>query len=407
MASEKKISMMQDEACERDVRMTALLETLEKAEIELTKSEEMKEKLVKELMENREGAKKIIGKLTEDLVESRTKIAEIENQLQRGIEENDSLYEKIRFLESSVPSTSTTSLTTAASNKSTDRIRRMDSFSDLTCLNDIDPDELDKESLVSEYQELKQRFEKVVNELKMMKRELRESYNSYDNLELAHTSLRQDLERKHNEFQMRNKMMADRIQDLTNKYATAEKQVRILRQKLMKSERKRTSSLKGKEETLQIQKELEDKVMELEGRFEINLDVEMPSSANCSLRESPARCETPEKRSSKQRRKSLDSTSSQPMQLLVRLSALEKRLESSNNSDCSSVEDLREKIKNLENVIGTSRSIMEESVQQLRFYNKSLRSRCSETMKIEQLLVECVKTLSECQQKDLSTLTGV
>lgn len=440
MAAEKKLSIMHDEARERDARMTELLETLEKTEMELSmrrkENEEVKETLVKELVENRESAKKIIGKLTEELVDSRSKIAEIENQLQRGIEENDSLYEKIQNLESSVPSSSSTTsliLTTVnagVNNKSTsDRIRRMDSFSDLTCLNDVDPEGLDKESLVSEYQELKQRFEKVVNELKMMKRELRESYNSYDNLDLAHTSLRQDLERKHNENQMRNKMMADRIQDLTNKYATAEKQVRILKQKLIKSERKRTSSLKGKE-ALQVQKELEDKVMELEGRFEMNLDVEMPSP-NCSLRASPARCETPEKRSSssssaKLRRKSLDSVSSQPMQLLVRLNALEKRLENNSNlslistqssSSSSSTsndhqhhhhkstivdEQLRENFRNLENVIASSCSRVEESLQQLHHYNKSIRSRCSETLKIEQMLVGCVKSLNECQQKDHS-----
>ena len=175
MSSEKKLSMMHDEARERDTRMAELLETLEKTEMELAarqnENEEMKEKLLKELMENRENAKKIINKLTDELVESQNKMSEIESQLQRGIEENDSLYQKIRGLESSVvPSSSTTSLTNA--NKSSgDRIRRMDSFSDLTCLNDVDPDELDKESLVSEYQELKQRFEKVVNELKMMKQQ--------------------------------------------------------------------------------------------------------------------------------------------------------------------------------------------------------------------------------------------
>jgi hypothetical protein len=433
--------MMQNEARERDNRMSELLETLEKTEMELTtrrnENEEMKEKLLSELMENRESAKKIITKLTDELVESRSKMSEIEMQLQRGIEENDSLYQKIRNLETSaaavasVPSSSsTTSLVINSNNNnksSSDRIRRIDSFSDLTCLNDVDPNELDKESLASEYSELKQRFEKVVNELKMMKRELRESYNSYDNLDLAHTSLRQDLDRKHNEFQMRNKMMADRIQDLTNKYAAAEKQVRILKQKLMKSERKRTSSLKGKE-TLQLQKELEDKVMELEGRFEMNLDVDMtmlPSPNNCSLRASPARCETPEKsqRSTKLRRKSLDSVSSQPMQLLVRLNALEKRLETNSNLSLSTqsssstsdshlshhnsnyfktIEDLRENLRNFENVVASTRNLVDDCLQQMHHYNKSLRTRCAETFKIEQMLVECVKVLSECHHKDHS-----
>lgn len=422
MAAEKKLSMMQDKARERDTKMTELLESLEKSEMKVITrqnvNDEMKEKLVKELMENRDSTKKIIGQMTEELSESRKKIIEVESQLQRGIEENDSLYQKIQNLKLNVPSTSIPSLT---SNKLCNRIRHMDSFSDLTCLNDVDIQDFDRESMVIEYEELKQRFEKLVNELKIMKRELRESYNSFDNLELSYTSLQQDFERKNNEFQMRDKMMADRIQDLTNKYSTTEKQVRILKQKLMKSERKRTSSLKGKE-TLQVQKELEDKVIELEGRLEMNLDIEMPSP-NCSLRASPARCETPEKRSSslssstaKQRRKSLDSISSQPMQLLVRLNALENRLETNSNlslytqssSSSSSeqnkiaIEELRENIKNLENVIATSCSMMEQSVQQLHLYNKSLRSRCTETIKIEQLLVECVKTLNECQQKNHS-----
>jgi hypothetical protein len=422
MASEKKLSIMHDEARERDTRMAELLETLEKTEMELTarrnESEDMREKLLKELKENHESAKKVINKLSDELVESKNKIVEVENQLQRGIEENDSLYRKLRNMETAVPSTSTTSLKTNAS----DRIRRMDSFSDLTCLNDVDPDELDKESLVSEYQELKQRFEKVVNELKMMKRELRESYSSYDSLDLAHTSLRQDAERKQNENQLRMKMMADRIQDLTNKYAAAEKQVRSLKQKLMKSERKRTSSLKGKE-TLQLQKELEDKVMELEGKFEMNLDVEMPSPS-CSLRASPSRCETPEKRSTaKLRRKSLDSVSSQPMQLLVRLNALEKKLESnSSNLSLSTIssdsttpshsqktsEQLKDCLRNLENVIASSRSIIEDGLQQIHHHNKSTRSRCTETIRVEQLLNESVKILTECQPTDhsISTSTG-
>lgn len=414
IAAEKKLSVMHNEARERDTRMAKLLETLEKTEMELSarrkENEEMKEKMVKELMENTESAKKVINKLTEDLVESKNKIAEVENQLQRGIEENDSLYRKLRSLQTAVPSTSTTSLTNKATS---DRIRRMDSFSDLTCLNDVDPEELDKDSLVSEYQELKQRFEKVVNELKMMKRELRESYSSYDSLDLAHTSIRQDMERNKNENQLRTKMMADRIQDLTNKYASAEKQVRSLKQKLMKSERKRTSSLKGKE-TLQLQKELEGKVMELEGKFEMNLDVEMPSPS-CSLRASPARCETPEKRSTaKLRRKSLDSVTSQPMQLLVRLNALEKKLESnSSNLSLSTIssdsvnthktsEQLIDCVRNLENVIASSRLILEDGLQQIHHHNKSSRSRCAETLRVEQLLADSVKVLTECQPTDHS-----
>lgn len=434
MASEQKISMMHEEARERDTRITELLEQLESTERELSarklESEEVKKKLLAELMENHDTAQKVITDLSVELVESKNKIVDVENKLQRGIEENDSLYRKIRHMESAVPSTSsasTTSLTHNSSKAMSDRVRRMDSFSDLTCINDVDPDELDKESLVCEYQELKERFEKVVNELKMMKRELRESYSSYDNLDLAHTSLRQDFERKHNEHQLRTKMMAERIQDLTNKYSSAEKQVRVLKQKLMKSERKRSSSLKGKE-TLQLQKELEEKVVELEGKFEISPDVEM-ASASCSLRASPSRCETPEKRGSgnstaKLRRKSLDSVSSQPMQLLVRLNALEKKLEnsqrhisssnlslstvSSDSNAASTNDQLKDCLRYLENVIASSRTIIDDGLQQLHQFNKT-KSRhdhqsSTTTIRVEQLLAESVKILSECQQPTSSAL---
>ncbi len=97
MVTEKKLSLMHNEARDRDSKMAQLLETLEKTEEELMErqkeNESVKEKLLKELKENRESAKKLIGKLTEELVESRGKMVEIEDQLQRGIEENDSLYQ--------------------------------------------------------------------------------------------------------------------------------------------------------------------------------------------------------------------------------------------------------------------------------------------------------------------------
>lgn len=251
-AAEKEIHVMRDEAHERDSRMAELLCTLEKTEMELSarreESEEARERLVKDLSESRDGTKQIISQLTLDLEKSNESIRELDNRLQRGIEENEMLYKKLRDVGVAGPASSSLyALDSNNNNKTSDKIRRMDSFSDLTCLNDINPNSLDKEMLVDEYEELKQRFGKVVNELKAMKKELRESYNSFDSLDLAHESLRQELERKQTENQQRLKMMADRIQDLTAKYSSAEKQVRVLKQKIVKTEKKRTISLKGKD----------------------------------------------------------------------------------------------------------------------------------------------------------------
>ena len=188
------------------------------------------------------------SQLTLDLEKSSESIRELDNRLQRGIEENEMLYKKLRDIGVAGPAPSSLyTLDSNNNNKTSDKIRRMDSFSDLTCLNDINPNSLDKEMLVDEYEELKQRFGKVVSELKAMKKELRESYNNFDSLDLTHESLRQEMERKQTENQQRLKMMADRIQDLTAKYSSAEKQVRVLKQKIVKSEKKRTISLKGKD----------------------------------------------------------------------------------------------------------------------------------------------------------------
>jgi chromosome segregation ATPase len=91
-ATEKKLSTMHDEARERDTCMAELLETLEKTEMELTarrkESEEMKEKLLNELVDH-ESAKKVINKLTEDLLESKSKISEVEARIASRLDRCD------------------------------------------------------------------------------------------------------------------------------------------------------------------------------------------------------------------------------------------------------------------------------------------------------------------------------
>jgi len=136
----------------------------------------------------------------------------------------------------------------ALSNLQRHKIKRMDSLSDLTTISDIDPYCLQRDSLAEEYNELRSRFEKAVNEIRAMKRELKQSQNQYDALELAQAALQQKLERRQHEDGAQLQLMAARIQDLTLKYSSSERQVRALKQKLAKSERRRSLSLKGKEQ---------------------------------------------------------------------------------------------------------------------------------------------------------------
>lgn len=82
--------------------------------------------------------------------------------------------------------------------------------------------------LVEEYEDLRGRFEKAVAEIHAMKRELRESYALYDDLELAMITLRQDGKRREDASDAQSALMAARVEDLTQKLSAAEKQVSSL-----------------------------------------------------------------------------------------------------------------------------------------------------------------------------------
>lgn len=69
------------------------------------------------------------------------------------------------------------------------------------------------------------RFEKAVQEIRVMKKELRESHVQNDCLEISLINARQDLKCKQLTYESQANLMAARIQDLTNKLSNAEKQV--------------------------------------------------------------------------------------------------------------------------------------------------------------------------------------
>lgn len=153
-------------------------------------------------------------------------------RLSKNRQENDRLYKKLQEMES----------------KTSLRIKRIDSLSDLTNIDlEIDLDSLGHNELIEQCLDLKTRFEKAVIEIRAIKRELRDSHVKYDNLELQNATLKKNLEVVEEEAQAHASLMANRVQDLTTKLATAEKQARNLKSKLQDSREKRRSlSLKGK-----------------------------------------------------------------------------------------------------------------------------------------------------------------
>ncbi|XP_002066455.3 protein outspread isoform X2 [Drosophila willistoni] len=231
------------EATLREARMSELLSTLQRTEQQLTaRLQEQQQQLNGELANAKQSAAELMHSLSLQLSESQCKIKQLEDRLAQGIEENESLYKKLRELQAD------SNQVASLSNLQRHKMKRMDSLSDLTTISDIDPYCLQRDSLAEEYNELRSRFEKAVNEIRAMKRELKQSQNQYDALELAQAALQQKLERSKLEDGAQLQLMAARIQDLTLKYSGSERQVRALKQKLAKSERRRSLSLKGKEQ---------------------------------------------------------------------------------------------------------------------------------------------------------------
>ncbi|XP_070140040.1 protein outspread isoform X2 [Drosophila kikkawai] len=246
------------EASLREARMSELLATLQRTEQQLTaRLQEQQQQLNSELSLAKQSASDLMHNLSLQLSESQCQIKQLEDRLAQGIEENEGLYKRLRELKAQDNSGG------GLSNLQRHKIKRMDSLSDLTTISDIDPYCLQRDSLAEEYNELRSRFEKAVNEIRAMKRELKQSQNQYDALELAQAALQQKLERRQHEDGAQLQLMAARIQDLTLKYSSSERQVRGLKQKLAKSERRRSLSLKGKEQLelklSELQKETVDR----------------------------------------------------------------------------------------------------------------------------------------------------
>lgn len=164
--------------------------------------------------------------------------------------------------------------------QSEQQLRRMGSVSDLADLPEIDPYSAEKHVIAQEYNELKYRFKKIIEELRILKKELKDAYYIYDTLEIDYKALKLEMEKFRSEEQARISMMADRIEDLTNKYTSAEKNARNWKMKFSRAERRRSVSLKGREYAM---KEQEGDPSEIVLRDDVQLIESKLSSRLCTL----------------------------------------------------------------------------------------------------------------------------
>lgn len=261
-------------------------------------------------------------------------LSDLNEKLIKSARDNDNLYARIRDLEGRIVAESPTK----------EKRKSIGSFGDLCNLNqELNLESLEKSRLIEEYVELRTRFLKAIQEIKAMKKELRESHNVYDELEITNMKLRNEMKLREQCSRSEIDLMAARILDLTQKLTASDKQVRTLKHKIQKSEsreKRRSLSLKGRE-SFTLSKEVEEKISELENKITLLATgeptpvINPPSKSSSPAKDKVSRSDsvTEEKRlkrlAARLRRKSLDSaTSSEPMKMLVRLSSLETKVAS-------------------------------------------------------------------------------
>lgn len=381
----------------------------------------------------------------DNITQLQRELNELNEKLLKSVKENDTLYARIRDLEGRIPMESPTR----------GKRKSVGSLSDLTNINhDLNLEALEKNKLIEEYVELRERFLKAIQEIKTMKKELRESHSMYDELEVTNMKLRNEMKIREQCSKSEIDLMAARILDLTQKLTASDKQVRTLKHKIQKTEsreKRRSLSLKGRE-SFTLGKEVEEKLTELENKITMLESgdpvptINPPSKSASPAKEKNTKSDShsDDKRmkrlAARLRRKSLDSaTSSEPMKMLVRLSSLETKVASAlenrrdltnsceslsqavpstespslnDNTDASSVgtqsqRHLLDRLQSLEHVVMHSRNKVNECLCQMSAMRaaKSRRSPSPSLEKkysiksMEKCLTEVSKRLQECLDK--------
>lgn len=418
-----RLRKLKSEAALREKKMEELVTTLQKKEDELLIRTKEAENLdaIKELYnqdknmwetkltetqnflkESTEHCEHLTRQLTsaqETVKQLQRELNELNEKLLKSVKENDNLYARIRELEGRV----------IAESPTREKRKSIGSLSDLANINhDLNLETLEKTRLIDEYVELRERFLRAIQEIKAMKKELRESHNVYDVLEITNIKLQNELKLREQCSRSEIDLMAERILDLTQKLTASDKQVRTLKHKIQKSEsreKRRSLSLKGRE-SLTLGKEVEEKLTELENKItmlesgELVPTINPPSKSASPAKEKSTKTDslTDEKRmkrlAARLRRKSLDSaTSSEPMKMLVRLSSLETKV-------ASALENRRDLTNSCESLSQATRSsespIFNDSPESSSIGTQSQRHLLDRLQSLESVVIHSRNKVNEC-----------
>ncbi|CAG9825372.1 unnamed protein product, partial [Phaedon cochleariae] len=324
-----RLKKFQSDAAIREKKAKEMLATLENAESALNQRNSqieldfLKEQRVlqRRLAEAEESARLHEEKcdiLTRDLLAKQRALSSLQEEmngcndrLAREREENDKLYKRMQELEGKY--------------NFKNEMFNTDSIGELTNINlDLDIDDLNQNEIREYCLDLKGRFERAIVEIRAVKKALKECEETSDRFELANFSLTETIGLLNGEHEHEVKLLVQRLEHMTAKSVAAERQLKV-KAKTEAKDKRRSLSLKGRE-SVSINKEVEDKVTELEAKI---LALERGKSKRRYKRDRSSERASPidDKHLRRLRRKSLDSaTSSEPMKLLVRLSTLESKV---------------------------------------------------------------------------------
>lgn len=141
------------------------------------------------------------------------------------------------------------------------RMVRMDSLTELMApLNDVSQiSNMEHDKLVICYNDVVNRFNKAISEIKALKSSVKQAQSNTDAAEIKNLQICQNLKNKEIQYGEEMKMLSNKIEDLTSKYLSSERQVRNLKLKLKGPEGKerRRSSTGVRPDELIVHREAE------------------------------------------------------------------------------------------------------------------------------------------------------
>merc|ERR1719175_17395 len=196
-----------------------------------------------------------IMRLREELTEKGVLEKEIENVRDKLSQAESELERMTQKLEESDE---------ARGARSSARLPRMDSLTELMLPSDELQVGVEQEKLLVCYNDVMKRLSKAIAEIKALRGTVKASQNSADEMELMNIRLQQSLASVEEQQSEQLRQMSTKIEDLTGKYLASERQVRSLKLKGADGKSRRRSSTGIRPEEFLVNKEAEHVLDDIE-----------------------------------------------------------------------------------------------------------------------------------------------